>query len=211
MLVPSQSQQWGIGLWTFVDDGGVLLVSEVEDPYRSVGRDGGKYSSFSPGDVVYLLIVRNQLSLHAALLNVPDRARRVDAAGTDSLRLDLVPIEGSQRGTELACLAVVEHGNRLDGVVTDLPKTEKVAGGGKEVRFGMEHQLRRRIRMVEGERGLGLEGQGVRIEGQEVDTVVVVLDETTDGDSVVVMVVADRGDCHTVERIRGFIGGGAVG
>lgn len=160
LLVPSEPKQGRIGLRTLVDDRGVFLVPQIEDSDRSVGRNGGENPSLAPGDVVDLLVVRDELRLDDAFLDVPDGAGGVDAGGADPPRLDVVPVERRERRAELAGLAVVEDGDRLDGAVADLPEAEVVAGGGEDVeglleRGRVEHQLRRRVRVVEGELRLG--------------------------------------------------------
>ena len=200
LLVPRQSQQRRIGLRTLVDDRRVLLISQIENPHRTVGRNRSENPSLPPRNVVNLLIMRNQLSLNDAALNVPDRTGRVDATSPDSLRLDLVPVERSERSAELGGLAVVQHAEGLDRVVAEVPEADEVAGGGEEVRVRVrvrgrrrrrcgrvEHELRRRVRVVKGERRVErLERESLRVEAEDVDPVVVGLDEAADGDAVVV-------------------------
>lgn len=65
--------------------------------------------------------------------------------------------------------------------------------------------------MVEGEGGVRLQGEGVGVEGDEVDAVGVLLDEAADGDPVAVALVAGGRDGHGVERVGRLVGGGVVG
>lgn len=46
---------------------------------------------------------------HLAGLQPPDGASRVDAARADEVWVHFVPIEGSQRGTEVRVLVVVQN------------------------------------------------------------------------------------------------------
>lgn len=114
-----------------VDDRGVLLVPEIEDPDGPVGGDGGENPSLPPGDVVDLLVVGDELGLDNTPLNIPDGAGGVDAGGPKAPGLDVVPVEGGERGAELGGLAVVEDGEGLGGVFAEVPEAEEVAGGGE--------------------------------------------------------------------------------
>ena len=76
-----------------VDDGGVLLVAKVEDSNGAVGGDGGEDSGLSPGDVVNLLVVSDELGFDEGAFDVPDGAGGVDAGGGDAVGVDVVPVE----------------------------------------------------------------------------------------------------------------------
>ena len=85
-------------------------------------------------------------------------------------------------------------------MVAEVPEADEVAGGGEEVRVRVrvrgrrrrrcgrvEHELRRRVRVVKGKRRVErLERESLRVEAEDVDPVVVGLDEAADGDAVVV-------------------------
>jgi len=114
----------------FIDDGGVLFVTQIEDSDGAVGGDGGEDSRLAPGDVVDLLVVGDELSLDDGAFDVPDGAGGVDAGGADAVVVYVVPVEGGEGRAELAGLAVVEEGEGFDGVFADVPEAEVVAGGG---------------------------------------------------------------------------------
>lgn len=101
----------------------------------------------------------NKLRFNDASFDVPDGTRGVDAGGSNSLGFDVVPVEGSERSAKLAGFAVVEEGNWFNGIFTDFPETEVVAGGGEEVGGGfmkggigggMEHEFGGWVRVIEG-------------------------------------------------------------
>ena len=109
--------------------------------------------------------MRYELRFDDALFDVPDGACGVDAGGSDAFGVEVVPVEGGERCAELAGLAVVEEREGLHGRVADLPEAEVVAGGGEEIDGGVaeeggrgggvEHELRGRVRVVEGECRVG--------------------------------------------------------
>ncbi|KAE8077604.1 hypothetical protein FH972_016156 [Carpinus fangiana] len=153
LLVPGQPKKRRIRLGALVDDRGVLLVPEIEDPNGPIGGNGGENPSLPPGDVVDLLVMGDELGLDNAPLNIPDGTGSVDARGPQAPGLDVVPVEGG---------------------------------------------------VVEGERrDLGLEGQGVGVEGEHVHAVVEGLEEATHGNAV-----GRVGDCQGVERVGGLVGYG---
>ena len=197
LLVPSQPKERRIGKRTLIDNRRVLLVSQIKDPNGTIGGDRSENPSLPPGNIVNLLVMSDELSLHDAALDVPNGARRVDATSTNSLRFDVVPVKGSERSTKLRGLAVVENAERLNRVFTEVPEADEIAGGGEEVgirvrvrvrgRRRVKHELCGRVRMVKGERRMkGLKSKSVRIERENVDAVVVSLEEAADGDAVVV-------------------------
>lgn len=74
VFVPTQSKKRN-ELGRFVDDGGVFERSQVEHADGSVGTGAGEYvGRRCEGDVVHLLIVRDQLCLRLTGFDVPDRA-----------------------------------------------------------------------------------------------------------------------------------------
>ena len=125
-----------------------MLIAEIEHSERSVGGNRSKNARLPPRNIVDFLIVGDQLRLDHPMLDIPYRARGVDATRADSSRLNFVPVEGSEWGTELVGQAVIEDVAKLDargGCVGYLPETEELAGGGEERgglvgrRAGMEH------------------------------------------------------------------------
>jgi hypothetical protein len=199
LLVPSQPKERRIGKRTLIDNRRVLLVSQIKDPNRTIGGDRSENPSLPPGNIVNLLVMSDELSLHDAALDVPNGARRIDATSTNSLRFDVVPVKGSERSTKLRGLTVVENAERLNRVFTEVPEADEIAGGSEEVgirvrvrvrgrgRRRVKHELCGRVRMVKGERRMkGLKSKSVRIERENVDTVVVSLEEAADSDAVVV-------------------------
>lgn len=109
LLVPTEAHKGGIGLGALVDDGGVLLVAEVEHPDRAIGGDGGEDADAAPGDVVHLLVVGDELGVDHLLLDVPDGAGGVDAGGADPAGLGLVPVEGGDGAAELEFLLTLRR------------------------------------------------------------------------------------------------------
>lgn len=166
----------------------MLLVTEIEDADGSIGGNRGEDADLAPGDVVDLLIMSNKLCLDGAALDIPDSTGGVDRAGANAAGFGIIPIERGKRSRVLSRLTVVKDGAELGrggGVRREVPEAEEVAGGGKERRrgFGVEKQLGSRVRVVEGERGEGTEGERVFIEDKHVDAVVWVLDEGAKGES----------------------------
>lgn len=53
-----------------------------------------------------LLVMRNQLRVHHAALHVPDGASRVDGAGADAARVQLVPVKGGEGRRKLAAFVL---------------------------------------------------------------------------------------------------------
>ncbi|KAF5479227.1 hypothetical protein F2P56_000068 [Juglans regia] len=136
LLVPAEADQGGVRLGALVDDGGVLLVTKIEDADGAVGGDGCKDTDSAPGDVVYLLIVSNELGVDDFAIYVPDGAGGIDAGGADALGLGVVPVEGGEGTAEVAVLVSVEEALKLDAVVVgDPPHTEEIAGGCEKVGF----------------------------------------------------------------------------
>jgi hypothetical protein len=216
--VPREPEQRRVRARALVDDGGVLLVPEVEEADGAVGRDGGEDPGLAPGDVVHGLVVRDELRFDDAAFDVPDGAGGVDGRGPDAVGLDLVPVEGGERRAELGggCLAVVEDGAELgrggggggEVVERGVPEAERVGGGGEERRghgAGVELELGGRVGVVEGERGERAEGGGGAdgVEGEEGDAVVEVLEEAAGREHG-----SGRGEGQRVDRVRELAGEG---
>src|SRR6185312_15172271 len=79
--VPREPEQRRVGARALVDDGGVLLVPEVEDADGAVSRNRGEDPCLAPGDVMHGLVVRDELRLDDAAVDVPDGAGGVDGGG----------------------------------------------------------------------------------------------------------------------------------
>lgn len=215
--VPRQPEERRVGAGALVDDGGVFLVPEVEDADGAVGRHGGEDPGLPPGDVVDGLVVRDELRLHDAEIDVPDGAGGVDGGGPDTAGLDLVPIEGGEGRAELGGgLAVVENGAELgrgggggEVVERGVPDAERVGGGGEEGRRGgarVELELGGWVGVVEGERREGAEGGGGGadgVEGEQGDAVVEVLEEAAGGEDG-----RAGGEGERVDRVRELAGEG---
>lgn len=70
----------------------------------------------------------------------------------------------------------------------------------------MEHEFGWRVGVVEGEGGVWGEGEGFRVEGEDVDAVGVFFDEASEGETVGV-----RGrEGHGVDWVGRFIGDGVL-
>jgi len=100
------------------------------------------------------------LSIDGFLLDIPDSAGGIDAGGAYASGLGLVPVEGGEGPTVLAVLVAVEEGLEFDGGFGDVPDAEEVRGGGEEigavaVLVGDEDGLGGRVRVLEGEGGVG--------------------------------------------------------
>ena len=153
LLVPAEPQQGRVWLRALVDDGRVLLVAQVENPHGSVRRHGRKDAGTAPRDVVNLLVVRDELRVDNALLDVPDCARRVDAARAQPLQVGLVPVERREWGAVVAVQLAVQQTLGLHAVLVDLPDAEGVARGRQQVRLrallvGDEHDFGGGVRVV---------------------------------------------------------------
>lgn len=92
----------------------MLLVPEIENPNGPISRDGGKDPNTTPGNVIDLLVVGDQLSIYGLPLNVPYGAGRIDTGGPDSPRFGLVPVEGGEGPAELRVLVAIEKAAELD-------------------------------------------------------------------------------------------------
>jgi hypothetical protein len=91
----------------------VLHGSQVKHPQRAIRANCRKdVLAPCPRDVVHLLVVGYELDLHLPLRQVPDRARCVDAAGADDVRVQRIPVEGGQGGTVLAVFVLRESGEK---------------------------------------------------------------------------------------------------
>ena len=215
--VPREPEQRRVGARALVDDGGVLLVPEVEDADGAVSRNRGEDPGLAPGDVVHGLVVRDELRLDDAAFDVPDGAGGVDGGGPDAAGLDLVPVEGGEGRGELGGgLAVVEDGAELgrrrgggEVVERGVPDAERVGGGGEEGGrggAGVELELGGRVGVVEGEGREGAEGGGGGadgVEGEEGDAVAEVLEEAAGGEDG-----RGGGEGEGVDRVRELAGEG---
>lgn len=67
--------------------------------------------------------------------------------------------------------------------------------------------------MLKGESWTSFDGKTFRVEGNDVDSIVVVFNEASDGDALAVVVSTRwRGrESHGVKRVRGFISDGIFG
>ena len=145
LLVPGEAEERRVA-GVLVDDGGVLEVPQVEHAHGAVGADRGEHvpaaAGLGEGDVVDLLVVRDQLRLdvardgvdapeHLARLQPPDGARRVDGGGPEQVGVDLVPVEGGERRAEVGVLVIVEETLQPRLGLARPSHTQVVAGGGK--------------------------------------------------------------------------------
>lgn len=71
----------------------------------------------------------------------------------------------------------------------------------------MEHEFGGRVRVVKGERRVGGEGEGVGVEGEDVNAVGVFFNEAAEGQAVGV----GRGERHAVDWVGGFVAHGVFG
>lgn len=107
LVVPGDPQQRAL-VAALVDDRRVLEVSQVEVPHRAVLPCRGEHAHvLREADVVDGLVVRDELGLNNLLLNVPNRARRVDARSAYHVHVLLVPVETCQRRAVLRLLCAV--------------------------------------------------------------------------------------------------------
>ena len=83
LSIPRQPQQWQ-RIISVIQHRGMLQIPQIELPGTPVGTDGGEdVGCRGERYVVDLFVVRDQLCVHLPFVDVPDRARRVDARGTD--------------------------------------------------------------------------------------------------------------------------------
>ena len=108
LLVPPQTQQRRVWSLTLVNDRTVILVSQVENSHTSIRTYASENLWTTPRDVVHLLIMRDELRVHALALDVPNRTRRVDRRRPHSLKLGLVPIKARQRCAKFAALVIIQ-------------------------------------------------------------------------------------------------------
>ena len=102
-----------------------------------------------------------------------------------------------------------------------MPEAEIVAGGGQDVGgvaergegIGIEHELGGWVGVVEGERRMRLNGEGIWIKRHNVDTVGALFDEATKGYAIgeIARVGVGGRDGHGIERVRGIVGGHEFG
>lgn len=151
-----------------------------------------------------------ELSIDGLALDVPDRARGIGAGGSDPSWLGFVPVEGGQRAAELAVLVAVEARLELDAgvIVGDSPEAEEVAGGGEEIGalallVGDEDGFGGRVRVLEGEVGIGADLAVGFVELDDLDSVRVLLEEAGDGQAV--LFVAADAPVHGVDLPRRFV------
>lgn len=78
-----------------IDNRAVLEAAQIEHPDAAVGTaaDEDIDTTGAEPDIVYFLVVRDQLRLGGQCRNIPDGAGRVDAGGDDQTRGNRVPIE----------------------------------------------------------------------------------------------------------------------
>ena len=83
----------------------MLQVTDIKLTHTPVGPHRCEYVPL-PGevDIVDLLVVGDELREDSGLLDVPDRAGRVDRTGADEVGQLGVPVEGGQRRREVVVL-----------------------------------------------------------------------------------------------------------
>ena len=79
----------------------MLEVSQIEVPDRAVFAAGSEDVCVAEADVVHCRVVRDQLRRHRLLLNVPDRACRINRRGSNNSRSLLIPVKTGDRGAIL--------------------------------------------------------------------------------------------------------------
>lgn len=94
LLVPGHAQQ-RLLLRALIDNGTMLEVSKVKVAHGAVLATGRKHLLVSEADVVDGTVVGYQLGLDALAVDVPDRARCIDGARADDVRLLGVPVKRS--------------------------------------------------------------------------------------------------------------------
>jgi hypothetical protein len=94
LLVPSNSKQ-RLFVLTFIDDGAMLKISQIEVSDRAIFSARSKHKIIPEANVVNCTLMRYQLSLHTLPFDVPNGARGVDRAGSDEIWLFLIPVKRS--------------------------------------------------------------------------------------------------------------------
>eukprot|EP00262_Sarcandra_glabra_P012131 TRINITY_DN3062_c0_g1_i3.p2 TRINITY_DN3062_c0_g1~~TRINITY_DN3062_c0_g1_i3.p2 ORF type:complete len:262 (+),score=31.24 TRINITY_DN3062_c0_g1_i3:280-1065(+) len=208
LLVPTEPNQGRVGLGALVDDGGVLLIAEIENPNGAVSGDGGEDADAAPGDVVDFFVVCDELRIDGFPLDVPNGAGGVDAGCADALGLGLVPVEGGEGSAVLAVLVAVEEALEYHAVFGDAPDAEEIAGCGEEIGFlalfvGDEDGFGRGVRVFEGEVGIGSDLTVGIVELDDLDSAGVLLEEAGDGESI--FLIGADAPVHGVDVPGGFV------
>ncbi len=106
LSVPGHTQE-GCLLWTFEQDRRVLQVPDIKVSDGAVGAGAGEgVNALGECDVEHFLVVGDQLCFDCLLLNVPDSAGCVDAAGADGCGIAHIPVKGCQRRREVRLLGL---------------------------------------------------------------------------------------------------------
>jgi hypothetical protein len=84
-----------------VDDRAVLQAAQIEHAHTTIGAAANKDVDAvrTESDVVYLLVVRDQLRFGCECGNVPDCAGRVNAGCDNQAGRNRIPVEGGDRGS----------------------------------------------------------------------------------------------------------------
>lgn len=120
LFVPSKTQEGCVRLCTLIDNGRMLLISQVKHPYRAICRDRSKYTGTTPSYVVYFFVMCNKLGVYNFFFNVPNSTCCVYAWCSQALWLGLVPIKRCQGGTIFTVLIVVQEALQFHLVIMDL-------------------------------------------------------------------------------------------
>ena len=96
----------------------------------------------------WYLIMGNELSLEFLFLDTPDRASGADGRRPDDVRVDLIPVDGSDRGAIIALLLANHFAPLCDRIAPDLPELQEVTSRGEDfpVLIRAPHDVSRGIR-----------------------------------------------------------------
>ncbi|GKV46841.1 hypothetical protein SLEP1_g53802 [Rubroshorea leprosula] len=189
----------------------MLLVTEVKNPNRAISRDRGEDAHTTPGNIVILFVMGNELGVDSLTFNVPDGAGGVNGGGADPLGLSFIPVEGGKRTAKLTVFVTIEGGLEFATgvVIRNAPNPEEVGGGGEEVwllAFFVrdEDGFGGRIGVFEGEVRVRADLAVGVVKLDNLDTVRVMLKEA--GNRKAVLFVTAYAPVHGVDVPGGFIG-----
>lgn len=139
LFVPPEHHKLGFsGVGGLVDEGGLLLITEVKNEDGSVCENRGEDIDTALGDVIDLLVMGNELGVYNRTFDALDGAGGVDEGGANATGLHLIPVEGDEWAAKLQAPIAIEEGLEFDAIIMDMPQPKEVGGGGQKENVGSE-------------------------------------------------------------------------